>query len=208
VKIGFREAGDAILLLDGLALPTDVASKLVPVIEAAQEFSSSEYSKHIGGIVAGEPPAIDLAAEKRLQELLIALAAEGSVQSAHDVSDGGIAVTIAESCFASAGGRPEVKALGAKVSFGDAGEPAEFALFGERGARAIVSVKPSLVARVLETARQYKVTAEQIGQVTGDTRLRIEYKGYAAIESPVEELRETWTHSLERAIKASAVAAD
>jgi hypothetical protein len=52
------------------------------------------------------------------------------------------------------------------------------------------------------------VTAEQIGQVTGDTRLRIEYKGHAAIDSPVEELRETWTHSLERAVKASAVAAD
>ena len=101
---------------------------------------------------------------------------------------------MAESCFASAGGRPEVKALAAKVALercGAVGGPAEFALFGERGARAIVSVKPSLVARVLETARQYKVTAEQIGQVTRDTRLRIEYKGHAAIDSPVEELRET-----------------
>jgi phosphoribosylformylglycinamidine synthase len=206
VKIGFREAGDAILLLDGLALPTDAASKLVPVLEPAQEFSSSEYSKQIREIVAGEPPAIDLAAEKRLQELLIALATEGSVQSAHDISDGGIAVAIAESCFASAGGRPEVAALAAKVALDDAAGlagPAEFALFGERGARAIVSVKPSLVARVLESARQYKVTAEQIGQVTRDTRLRIEYKGHAAIDSPVEELRETFTHSLERAVRAS-----
>src|SRR6201996_8462950 len=103
VKIGFREAGDVILLLDGAA--TDAASKQVPVIEPAQEFSSSEYSKHVGGIVAGEPPEIDLGAEKRLQELLIALASEGLVHSAHDVSDGGFAVAIAESCFASAGGR-------------------------------------------------------------------------------------------------------
>jgi phosphoribosylformylglycinamidine synthase subunit PurL len=209
VKIGFREAGDAILLLDGLA--ADAGSKQTPAIEPAQEFSSSEYSKHIGGIVAGEPPTIDLAAEKRLQELLIALASEGSVQSAHDVSDGGIAVAIAESCFASAGGRPEVAALGAKVTLNDvdgAAWPSEFALFGERGARAIASVKASLVARVLETARQYKVTAQQIGQVTGDTRLRIEYKEHAAIESSIEEFRETWTHSLERAVKAGAVAAD
>ncbi|HEY2820666.1 MAG TPA: phosphoribosylformylglycinamidine synthase subunit PurL [Candidatus Acidoferrum sp.] len=211
VKIGFREVGDAIILLDGLA--ADAASKQVPVNEPAQEFSSSEYSKHVGGIVAGEPPAIDLAAEKRLQELLIALATDGLVQSAHDISDGGVAVAIAESCFASAGGRPEVAALSAKVALGDADNAAgaasaEFALFEERGARAIVSVKPSLVARVLETARQYKVTAEQIGQVTGDKTLRIEYKGHTMIDSPVEELREVWTHSLERAVKASAVAAD
>jgi phosphoribosylformylglycinamidine synthase II len=205
VKIGFREAGDVILLLDGLA--EDAASKQVPVVEPAQEFSSSEYSKHVGGIVAGEPPAIDLAAEKRLQELLVALAADGSVQSAHDISDGGIAVAIAESCFASAGGRPEMAALSAKVSV-DHSNPAEFALFNERGARAIVSVKPSLVARVLETARQYQVTAEQIGQVIRDKGFRIEYKGHAAIDSPVEELRDIWTHSLERAVKASAAAAD
>jgi phosphoribosylformylglycinamidine synthase II len=200
VKIGFREAGDVILLLDGLA--ADTSAKQVPVVEPAQEFSSSEYSKHVGGIVAGEPPAIDLAAEKRLQELLVALASEGSVQSAHDISDGGIAVAIAESCFASAGGRPEVAALSAKVSLDDS-NAAEFALFNERGARAIVSVKASLVAHVLETARHYQVTAEQIGQVIRDEGLRIEYKGHAAIDSPVEELRDVWTHSLERAVKAS-----
>jgi phosphoribosylformylglycinamidine synthase subunit PurL len=204
VKIGFREAGDVILLLDGLA--ADAASKQVPVVEPAQEFSSSEYSKHVGGIVAGEPPAIDLAAEKRLQELLVALASEGSVQSAHDISDGGIAVAIAESCFASAGGRPEVAALAAKITLDDANGAAvaaEFALFGERGARAIVSVKAGSVARVLETARQYQVTAEQIGQVIRDKDLRIEYKGHAAIDSPVEELRDVWTHSLERAVRPS-----
>jgi phosphoribosylformylglycinamidine (FGAM) synthase-like enzyme len=206
VKIGFREAGDVILLLDGLAADAALA-KHVTGVESAQEFSSSEYSKHVGGIVAGEPPAIDLAAEKRLQELLVALATDGSVQSAHDISDGGIAVAIAESCFASAGGRPEVKALAAKIEINGT-DDAEFALFGERGARAIVSVKASMVARVLETARQYQVTAEQIGQVTRDNSLRIEYKGHAAIDSPVEELRDVWTHSLEHAIKASAVAAD
>jgi phosphoribosylformylglycinamidine synthase II len=209
VKIGFREAGDVILLLDGAAASAADATlaKQVPVVEPAQEFSSSEYSKHVGGIVAGEPPAIDLVAEKRLQELLVALASDGSVQSAHDISDGGIAVAIAESCFASAGGRPEIAALAAKITLEDGG-PAEFALFGERGARAIVSVKASLVARVLETARQYQVTAEQIGQVIRDKGFRIEYNGHAAIDSPVEELRDVWTHSLERAIKPSAAAAD
>ncbi len=208
VKIGFREAGDVILLLDGAA-PADAAAKQAGGLEPAQEFSSSEYAKAIAGVVAGEPPAIDLAAEKRLQELLIALATEGSVQSAHDTSDGGLAVAIAESCFASAGGRPELSALSAKISleYATGGGPAEYELFSERGARAVVSVKSSLVARVLETARQYNVTAEQIGQVTRDKTLRIEYKGHAVIDSPVEELRDVWTHSLERAVRASAVEA-
>ncbi len=68
-----------------------------------EEFSSSEYAKTIQGIVAGVPPAIDLAAEKRLIECLVSLASAGLILSAHDVSDGGLAVTIAESCFASDG---------------------------------------------------------------------------------------------------------
>jgi phosphoribosylformylglycinamidine synthase subunit PurL len=72
----------------------------------AREFSSSEYSKTIGGIVAGEPPAIDLAAEKRLIDCLVALASEGAIESAHDVSDGGLAVALAESCFAASSMAP------------------------------------------------------------------------------------------------------
>ncbi len=64
------------------------------------EFSSSEYAKTIHGIVAGAPPAIDLAAERRLIECLVAARGERAILSAHDVSDGGIAVTLAESCFA------------------------------------------------------------------------------------------------------------
>src|SRR5271168_4213697 len=99
VKIGFRNAGDVILLLDGLG-EAGRARHAVPPQEA-REFSSSEYSKTIAGIVAGNPPAIDLAAEKRLIDCLVALAVDSAVQSVHDVSDGGLAVTIAESCFAS-----------------------------------------------------------------------------------------------------------
>jgi phosphoribosylformylglycinamidine (FGAM) synthase-like enzyme len=79
--------------------------------------------------------------------------------------------------------------------------PAEHALFNERGARAVVSVKSSLLARVLESARQYGVTAQQIGQVTRDKAFRIQYKRSAAIDSPLESLRDVWSHSLERALK-------
>src|SRR5271169_6724486 len=88
----FRNEGDLIVLLDAGA-----ATALQE--EQRKEFSSSEYAKTIHGIVAGAPPAIDLAAEKRLIDCLVKLAAERAILSAHDVSDGGVAVTLAECCF-------------------------------------------------------------------------------------------------------------
>jgi phosphoribosylformylglycinamidine synthase subunit PurL len=189
LKIGFRQAGDAIVLLDGLLSAPQPAANL------AQEFSSSEYSKTIATIVAGEPPAIDIAAEKRLQQLLQILATERLAQSAHDISDGGLAVTLAESCFASS-------RLSANVELEEGEAALEHTLFHERGARAIVSVKPSLLARVLDSARQYGVTARQIGQVIGDQDFRIQSKGSAVIDSPLDALRDVWDHSLERALQA------
>src|SRR5438309_1805288 len=75
LKIAFRDEGDLILLLDGAGDPTPARrSERSEESLFAREFSSSEYSKAIAGIVAGEPPAIDLAAEKRLQDCLVALA--------------------------------------------------------------------------------------------------------------------------------------
>jgi phosphoribosylformylglycinamidine synthase II len=193
LKIAFREEGDIILLLDGVA-STVGARYIVPSSgNAAREFSSSEYSKTISGIVAGEPPAIDLAAEKRLIDCLFALAAEGSVQSAHDISDGGLAVTLAESCFAGNG-------LSATAKLEETG-PAEAALFGERGARGVVSVKPAMLARVLDTARQYQVAAHDIGKVIRGDAFRIQYKGSAMIDSSIPALRDSWAHSLQRTLK-------
>ena len=158
-----------------------------------REFSSSEYSKTIAGIVAGEPPAIDLAAERRLQDCLVALATESALQSAHDISDGGLAVALAESCFASNG-------LGATVKVNVEG-CVEHAIFGECGARAVVSIAPAKLAAVLKTARQYGVAATEIGKVTGDNALRIEYKGRAVVAESVDALRDLWANSLQRTLK-------
>src|SRR5271163_2963979 len=145
---GFRNEGDVIVLLDGMS---DGAAKDGGLKAAATktDFASSEYSKTIHGVVAGLPPAIDLAAEKRLIDCLVALAAERAVLSAHDVSDGGLAVSVAEACFGRDG-------LAAEISIDAAGAEdfAELALFGERGARAVVSVAPALLARVNEIAAQ------------------------------------------------------
>jgi phosphoribosylformylglycinamidine synthase len=210
LKIAFRNEGDVILLLDGLTSAVG-AQHAAPQLGTQREFSSSEYSKAIAGIIAGDPPAIDLAAEKRLIDFLLALAAEGALQSAHDISDGGLAVTLAESCFASvpAAASPSVGAqhaaplLGAIANLGDDSFPAEAAAFGEQGARAVVSVTPSKLAAVLDTARQYKVATREIGKVTRDGAFRIQYKGRAVIDSSVETLRDAWAHSLEKAVTRS-----
>jgi phosphoribosylformylglycinamidine synthase len=204
LKIAFRQEGDAIVLLDGSN--SSVAANFgSPSSDAranlSREFSSSEYSKSIAAIVAGEPPAVDLAAEKRLIDCLLALAAEGTLQSAHDVSDGGLAVTLAESCFASTSssmGAPSQ--LGATIELeGDL--PAEFALFGERGARAFVSVSPANLAAVLATARQYGVGASKIGGVSiGGSAFRIIYNGGVVLYSSVGALHDTWAYALERAL--------
>jgi phosphoribosylformylglycinamidine synthase len=198
VKIAFRNEGDIIIILNGSA-STVGAHHAAPLLGTQREFSSSEYSKTIASIVAGEPPAIDLAAEKRLIDCLIALAAESSLQSAHDISDGGLAVTLAESCLASVGAGLAPPALGAHLKLDDPSPP-EAALFNERGARAVISVAPSKLAAVLDTARQYKVAAHELGQVTRDGSFRIEYKGRAVIEGFVESLRDAWAHSLERTL--------
>jgi phosphoribosylformylglycinamidine synthase len=189
LKLGFRSEDHLILLLDG------AGEAAVETHKAAQEFSSSEYAKAIGGIVAGEPPAIDLAAEKRLIDCLVALAATGALESAHDLSGGGLALAVAESCFAA-------KGLGAEVHIAKEAS-AEHALFGERGARAMVSVAAGKVGAVLASAREYGVGAREIGKVTGDPTLGIEYQGRAVISSPVRALEDVWAHSLERHLRMS-----
>src|SRR5271165_5937990 len=100
LKVAFRNEGDVIVILDG-SNSSSAAPQAPPRGGKQREFSSSEYSKRIAGVVAGEPPAIELGAEKWLIDCLVALATAGAVESAHDVSDGGLAVTLAESCFAS-----------------------------------------------------------------------------------------------------------
>jgi phosphoribosylformylglycinamidine synthase len=108
------------------------------------------------------------------------------------VSDGGLAVTLAECCFASDG-------LSAKVSL-TSKEPDEAALFGERGARAIVSVTPENVAAVRQVAAQYEVAALEIGRITrGD--FCIELNGQTVVSAAPPSLIDAWAGALERLLR-------
>lgn len=191
---GFRDAGDVIVLLDGAGTENSRGGR-PQAGESAQaaEFSSSEYAKTIHGIIAGVPPAIDLVAERKLIECLVKLAAERAIVSAHDISDGGLAVTLAESCF-------DAESLSADVRLDGQGAAAETALFGERGARAVVSLSSASLAHVSEIAAQYSVGAQQIGAVIrGD--FRIQYNGALVIEGKTDSFRRIWSESLGQSIE-------
>ena len=205
--MAFRAEDDYILLFDGNAkdwmsttvgaagmlkmyLPVDRRADMTTI---RNEFSSSEYARTIHGIEAGGPPEITLAAEKRLIATLVALAADGKLQSAHDVSDGGLAVTLAESCFASDG-------LSVRASLSSE-EPDEAALFGERGARAVVSVTPENVAAVRRIAAQYEVAVVEVGRVTRG-EFRIELNGQTVVSAEVPTLAGAWSGALERLLTA------
>jgi len=123
-------------------------------------------------------------------------------------------VALAESCFASSANQPQAchpersprsegsafSSLGASFTLPE-NASAEYALFGESGARAIVSVSPTKLAALRTTARQYGVGAHEIGKVTRDNSLRIEYKGHAVAQSDVLSLRDIWANSLQRTLK-------
>jgi phosphoribosylformylglycinamidine synthase subunit PurL len=186
----FQHAGDAILLLDAQR-----ATRALDEIRIRREFSSSEYAKTIHGIVAGEPPAIDLLAEKRLITCLVRLAAERAILSAHDVSDGGVAVTVAECCFDSSG-------LSADVKLPDAEQPIEATLFGERGARAVVSASIASLARAEQLAAECGVGVQRIGTVyRGD--FRIQLNGTSVVQGSVDSFRKIWAKSLSKAVEKS-----
>jgi phosphoribosylformylglycinamidine (FGAM) synthase-like enzyme len=176
----FQESGDAIMLLG----------------EGGGELGGSEYLKVMHDLVKGVPPALDLDAERRLQALLVTLAHERLMRSAHDGSDGGLAVTIAECAFETAGIGAEVSLEGVQVSHDPAVNIAA-ALFGESATRVAVSVVPEQVTAVLRHAAAAKVPARVIGQ-TGGNRLRIAVAGTIAIDQAVDEAERVWSTAIDR----------
>jgi phosphoribosylformylglycinamidine synthase II len=175
----FRESGDAIVLLG----------------EGKGELGGSEYLKVIADVVCGEPPAIDLAAERALHELLVVLAAEGLIRSAEDCSDGGLAVAVAECCFDTNGIGAEIAIAGVDVSSNAAVNDAA-ALFGESASRVVLSAAPDAVTRILERAATLNVAARVIGQ-TGGNHLRMAVDGRMVIDMPVDEAERAWSGALE-----------
>ena len=176
---GFRGTGDAVILLG----------------VGRGELGGSEYLNQVHGCVRGVPPSIDLTAERALQELLVTLASERLLLSAHDCADGGLAVTLAECCFGAGGIGVDASIEGVTVST-QAGLNAAAALFGESPSRVIVSATTGDVAKVLERAATAQVPARVIGR-TGGRVVRIAVAERPVVELPVEEAERAWSTAID-----------
>jgi phosphoribosylformylglycinamidine synthase subunit PurL len=192
-KMEFREAGRTIVLLRATE-PGDIT-------DAESEFGSSDYAKEILGAVWGYPPQLDLEREAALQRGLIEMIQSGLVESAHDCSAGGLAVTLAEQAFP--------RSIGLRVDVASNGLPSEFALFGEDASRAVLACDPGRLAGIKQVASKHGLSLDLLGEtVSGHVEIRVD--GRVEISAAVGELSEAYESALERALRTEpeAVAAD
>ncbi|MBI5695547.1 MAG: phosphoribosylformylglycinamidine synthase subunit PurL, partial [Nitrospirae bacterium] len=171
----FKEAGDVVVLLG----------------ESKDEIGGSEYLKVVHGQERGMPPDLDLNVEAALQKATLAAIQSGIVRSAHDCSEGGLAVALSECCF-----RGEEEPVGCTVAIADTFR-LDSALFGETQSRIIVTVKEGSLARLKEIAGSHGVPVTVLGTVGGD-RLVIKRGGDTLIDQPVSMLKQAWREALPR----------
>ena len=156
VPIGLHTEGSTVLLLG----------------RTGDEFGGSAWARVAHGHCGGHPPAVDLAAERALAEVLTAAAAAGLLDAAHDLSEGGLAVALAECCLA--GG------LGCQVTIpGDVFSE----LFSESAARAVVALRPGRGEAFAALAAEHGVPVTDLGVVRGDSLVVT-----GSFDIPVDEL--------------------
>jgi phosphoribosylformylglycinamidine synthase len=175
----FRERGDLVYLLG----------------ETFEEVGASEYLKVIHGRVEGRPPRLDLASEAAVQDLVREAARRRLLRSAHDLSDGGLAVALAESLFGPLG-----ETMGVSVAV-ETPRRADLVLFSESQSRILVSVPRERAGELEDLAEERAVPLSRLGVVGGD-KLEVRVNGEKAIERSVVSLREGWWSSIERGLSA------
>ncbi|MCL2355624.1 MAG: phosphoribosylformylglycinamidine synthase subunit PurL [Defluviitaleaceae bacterium] len=171
----FKNAGDFIYMLG----------------ETKNEFGGSELQKLMHGKIFGAPPECDLEREKHVQEILLSAIKNGLVASAHDISEGGLAVAVAESLF----GRESDFVLGAEI-FVDCENKTAF-LFSESQSRFVVSVAPKNQAAFEALAGGIR----PIGCVTDNGDLLAEADGKTLLNIPAKILHDVWGGSVECLLK-------
>ncbi|QQS39927.1 MAG: phosphoribosylformylglycinamidine synthase subunit PurL [Acidobacteriota bacterium] len=187
VTQGFKKKGDVIALLG----------------TTNDDLSVSEYSQAVLGISTnelieiGSVPALDLTLEKTVQETCLKLADEMLIASAHDCSDGGLAIAIAECCFSSLNNAPD----GAALELSSNGLDPEAVLFSESPSRIVISFSPENADSVASVAEEMGCPFEVIGKVEGDD-LKISIDGSEVLNAPVAALEMKWKHALESLLEA------
>jgi len=165
--------------------------------ETRAELGGSQLWERLHGFVGGQPPRVDLAAERRLVDYLVSAAERGLLRSAHDCSQGGLGVALAEVAM---GGPYEDTGFGLEVDLTAYGSqlPAPELLFSESHGRAVITCPPERTTAVAALAQELGVPAQRVGTVAerGDAvRLRLRD---ATVEHLVDRLREVYFSSVSR----------
>ena len=184
--LAWQEAGDAIWLL-GAPLGAGADERVT--------LAGTSYLECIHGQLTGRPPVIDLALERAVQAFLRQAISQGLVASAHDLSDGGLAVAAAECCMASG--------LGAHLELPAGDGRLDHLLFAEGGARILVSVPPAQTAawqQALDQTRAagHDVPAQCLGVVVAGADFSISQAGTPLVELPIDQLRTTFEQAIPR----------
>jgi phosphoribosylformylglycinamidine synthase len=206
----FKDEGDAIILLGEAVDQTD------PILG----LGGSAYLQVIHGQKTGSPPRCNLETAKTLHSTLLGLIQSGLVKSAHDCSEGGLAVALAESCISQLIARETPRLIGATIDLvaqasclsvakenpesethrqdACATTRLDALLFGETQSRVVISCKALDAVKVVERAKLMGVPAVQIGKVGGD-KLTVK-SANKEISAPLAELHDAWWNSIARAM--------
>ena len=173
----FKDSDDIIILLG----------------KTKEELGGTEYLKVIHDKVRGDAPELDLTKEIALGKVVLDAIGKGLVKSAHDCSEGGLAVAIAESCIS--GTNP----IGAKVYI-DTDIREDALLFGESQSRIILTCKKENAERIESLAKKNKIDCTVIGAVGGDI-LEIVVNSNKLIDKNIEELESSWRNALKKELE-------
>jgi phosphoribosylformylglycinamidine synthase len=174
---------------DAIVVQEDETATSASTAAELSVLGSSEYAKAVLGGVWGQPPPLDLEAEADLHTLLAALAYSKLIYSARDISDGGIAVALAQAAF--------------PLSIGAAVDQEQslmvhplFGLFAEQASTVVVTAHPGSVSDIETLANEYDFFAARIG-TTGGSKLEISVDRQPFIAASLAALRKPWAESLQ-----------
>jgi phosphoribosylformylglycinamidine synthase subunit PurL len=191
----FKNEGDAIILVGSGASfqPTDRQGA-----DATGQLGGSRYLKVCHGLKLGPLPPVDLAYEIKIQNAVRDLIREGWPKSAHDCSEGGLAVALAECCF-----NPE-KLLGAEIALNAGDTPTTTLLFNESQSRIVISVAPDNLQNTISFLQTKQIPFQELGKVSGNQlRIRVDSE---ELSWPIADLHDDWWNAIRRAVESDSAA--
>jgi phosphoribosylformylglycinamidine synthase subunit PurL len=173
----FKKEGDAIVLVG----------------EIGNQLGGSQFLKVCHGKKIGPPPHVDLEHEIKIQNSVRDLIREEVVKSAHDCSEGGLAVALAECCF-----NPE-KLLGAEIDLTAGDTPATTVLFNESQSRIVISVGQENLQKTISFLRERQIPFQELGKVSGNQlRIRVDNKEFSWL---ITDLHDDWWNAIRLAVE-------